>query len=165
MIRWISSSSYPSFHLPLFFLYFFWQLEVVHMWFKLTCCTLCINGGGMSTSPLFVCFHRCETFQCGFSEPMRKTERCHHGLKSFFLGHPGGSYKLAGLSKNSPAKHHCTIIPKWAHHSPILPLTEFFEDVLMKAISYLFSVAYTLRESSLQQIEMLGNALYHFQIT
>lgn len=138
MILWIASFSHPSFHLPLFSVYFFWWLEVMHVWFKLTCCTLRLNGGGMSTTSLFVCFHRCETFQCVFSEPIRKTGRCHRGFKpllcSFFLGPPGGSYKLAGLSKNSPAKHHCSILPNWAQHSPILPLTEIFEDVLMKAV-------------------------------
>jgi len=106
----------------------------------------------MSTPTLFVYFHKCETFQDVSSEPVRKTERSHHGFKpllcSLFIGPPAGSYKLAGLSKNSPSKHHCSKLPKWAHHSLILSLTEISEDVLMKIISYLFSVAYTLRESS-----------------
>lgn len=124
-----------------------WTIGSCHMWFKVTCYTLCLNEGGMSTPSLSVSID-VRHFRLFSSEPIRKTERWHCDYKPllclFFLEPLGGSYKSAGLSKNHAAKHHFNILPIWAHHYSIMPLTKIFKDVLMKAASSIFSVAYTL---------------------
>lgn len=151
MILWMPSSSHPSFDLPNFSFYLFWQLEAIHIHgLKLNCCTLCLNGGGRSSALLLVCFHRCETLPCVFSEPRK---RCHRDFKWLFLLIPGTSQRQFQINWLFQGQSSQALLPYTTKVGsitpPSWPLPRFFEDILMKVVLYLFSVAYTLRESSL----------------
>lgn len=150
MILWMPLSSHSSSDLPNFSLYFFWHLEIMH-----------IHGLNWAVALRVwveeeAAQHGCwsvstdvKHFRVFFLNQERDAIVTLSDCCFLSLGPPGGSSKLPGFSKDSPAKYIYHTLAKWVHHSPILTLTKIFEDVLMKAVLSLFSVAYALWESTL----------------
>lgn len=96
-----------------------------YSWFKLSCCSLCLNGGGRSTASLLFCFYRCETLQCVFSE---SRERCYRDFKWLLLLIPGTSRRQFQINWLFQGQSSQASLPYTTKMGPSLPHPDPYQD-------------------------------------